>query len=318
MADAAPPDAPEEEADPVLRSAMAKLEQAALRYDSVRDKQSLRAFDGASMNAASFQQQLQRAFPSLRLSEPEAYALLACFDNDGGGTIDGAEFMKTFFSRSFAIKADGDRAARDAKAARAAKEVRKREAAARAKRKAMDARYDANFSDEDMLVARRRICAAAEHYDADNTDAMPLTGFQGAEMHPAVFEDQLKRCFHVTFTPKQLGAVVSIFDASGDGFVDGAEFLRTFFQLGFDQRRRTRHLEEVRASNYRDRERRAAERRSATRRAKTACGAVWKSNLQLDCNVSVFECSDTSTSAVLRELDESHRFVQKSAESTSM
>ncbi|KAH8043222.1 hypothetical protein JL721_13179 [Aureococcus anophagefferens] len=211
MADAAPPDAPEEEADPVLRSAMAKLEQAALRYDSVRDKQSLRAFDGASMNAASFQQQLQRAFPSLRLSEPEAYALLACFDNDGGGTIDGAEFMKTFFSRSFAIKADGDRAARNAKAARAAKEVRKQDAAARAKRKAMDARYDANFSDEDMLVARRRICAAAEHYDADNTDAMPLTGFQGAEMHPAVFEDQLKRCFHVTFTPKQLGAVVSIF-----------------------------------------------------------------------------------------------------------
>ena len=120
----------------------------------------------------------------------------------------------------------------------------------------------------------RRICAAAEHYDADNTDAMPLTGFQGAEMHPAVFEDQLKRCFHVTFTPKQLGAVVSIFDASGDGFVDGAEFLRTFFQLGFDQRRRTRHLEEVRASDYRDRERRAAERRSATRRAKTACGVA--------------------------------------------
>ena len=157
MADAAPPDAPEEEADPVLRSAMAKLEQAALRYDSVRDKQSLRAFDGASMNAASFQQQLQRAFPSLRLSEPEAYALLACFDNDGGGTIDGAEFMKTFFSRSFAIKADGDRAARDAKAARAAREVRKQQAAARAKRAAMDARYDANFSDEDMLVARRRI-----------------------------------------------------------------------------------------------------------------------------------------------------------------
>ena len=46
--------------------------------------------------------------------------------------------------------------------------------------------------------------------------------------------------------------------------------------------------------------------------------AVCKSNLQPDFNVSVCECFDTRTSAVLRELDESNRFVQKSAESTSM
>ena len=57
----------------------------------------------------------------------------------------------------------------------------------------------------------RRICAAAEHYDADNTDAMPLTGFQGAEMHPAVFADQLKRCFHVSFTGQEKGATLANF-----------------------------------------------------------------------------------------------------------
>ena len=45
---------------------------------------------------------------------------------------------------------------------------------------------------------------------------------------------------------------------------------------------------------------------------------VWKSNLQIDFNVSLFECFDTSTFAVLRELDESNRSVQKSAESTSI
>ena len=45
---------------------------------------------------------------------------------------------------------------------------------------------------------------------------------------------------------------------------------------------------------------------------------VWQSNLQPDFNVSVFECFDTRTSAVLRELDESNRSVQKSAESTSI
>ena len=41
-------------------------------------------------------------------------------------------------------------------------------------------------------------------------------------------------------------------------------------------------------------------------------------NIQLDFNVSVSECFDTSTSNVLRELDESNRSVQKSAKTTSI
>ena len=46
--------------------------------------------------------------------------------------------------------------------------------------------------------------------------------------------------------------------------------------------------------------------------------AVWKSNLQPDFNVQVCDRFDARFSAVLRELDESNRFVQKSAESTSI
>jgi hypothetical protein len=45
---------------------------------------------------------------------------------------------------------------------------------------------------------------------------------------------------------------------------------------------------------------------------------VWNSNLQPDFNVRVCDSFDASSSAVLRELDESNRFVQESAESTSM
>ena len=47
-------------------------------------------------------------------------------------------------------------------------------------------------------------------------------------------------------------------------------------------------------------------------------GPVCKSNIQPDFNVSVFECFDANFLAVLRELDESNRSVQKSAESTSI
>jgi len=46
--------------------------------------------------------------------------------------------------------------------------------------------------------------------------------------------------------------------------------------------------------------------------------AVWKSNLQPDFNLNIFERFDASSSALLRELDESNRFVPKSAKSTSI
>ena len=46
--------------------------------------------------------------------------------------------------------------------------------------------------------------------------------------------------------------------------------------------------------------------------------AVWKSNIQPDFNVRAIERIAPESSAVLRELDESNRFVQKSAESTSI
>ena len=63
------------------------------------------------------------------------------------------------------------------------------------------------------------------------------------------------------------------------------------------------------------RPRASSSRGASAARARTP---VCKSNLQPDFNVRVCECFDTSTSAVLRELAKSNRFVQKSAESTSI
>ena len=59
-------------------------------------------------------------------------------------------------------------------------------------------------------------------------------------MHPVVFRDQLKRTFGLSFSRQELGALVHVFDSSGDGTVSGSEFLRTFFQLGFEQRTKER------------------------------------------------------------------------------
>ena len=66
------------------------------------------------------------------------------------------------------------------------------------------------------------------------------------------------------------------------------------------------------------RERGDADRRELEANYYAACCLVWNSNLQPDFNVSVCDTFDASSSAMLRELDESNRFVQKSAESTSI
>ena len=57
---------------------------------------------------------------------------------------------------------------------------------------------------------------------------------------------------------------------------------------------------------------------SAYSRAKNRFVAAWTSNLQPDFNLRVIDRFDARLSAALRELDESNRFVQKSAESTSI
>ena len=62
-------------------------------------------------------------------------------------------------------------------------------------------------------------------------------------------------------------------------------------------------------------ERRAQRVRERARAGLVACVEF---NLQPDFNVRICDSFDASSSAVLRELDESTRFIQKSAKSTSM
>jgi hypothetical protein len=56
----------------------------------------------------------------------------------------------------------------------------------------------------------------------------------------------------------------------------------------------------------------------AVRAGSSAFPSVPKPNLQPDFNVHICDSFDARSSAGLRELDESNRFIQKSAESTSI
>ena len=56
------------------------------------------------MQPGEFSEQLKRAF-GIRLTPAELDEAVEHFDADGGGTIDGAEFLVHFFQMGFAEKA---------------------------------------------------------------------------------------------------------------------------------------------------------------------------------------------------------------------
>lgn len=75
---------------------------------------------------------------------------------------------------------------------------------------------------------------------------------------------QLKQLFNVHLTPQELSALIDHFDKDGDGHVDGAEFLSTFFRLAQEGKsqnlRRHLQLEEKIHRKNQERRRRHIER----------------------------------------------------------
>ncbi|KAJ1444914.1 hypothetical protein M885DRAFT_626674 [Pelagophyceae sp. CCMP2097] len=231
-----------------LKVALAKVTHAAVRFDGSRDGVIFQnAFAGPEMDPAMFQLQLQRAFLGCTLSEVEVKQLARRFDHDGNGMISGPEFTKLFLQRSFDEKRrvlhgrDENRLDREL-------EMERDDAAVKlAKMQTWDAACATEFDETDKANALAKITAAARKYDKNMPDAMPLTAFEGAEMHPFVFREQLKRVFKVEFSRRELGALTQMFDLDGDGMVSCPEFLRTFFGIGFVERSRLRGARVARA-----------------------------------------------------------------------
>ncbi len=94
--------------------------------------------------------------------------------------------------------------------------------------------YD--FTDEDRNSALGKITRAAIRYDKNSSSSMGLDGFEGADMTPHVFKEQLKRVFGIKLSPAELGALVCFIDKDGDRTVNCQEFLIQFFKSGFANR----------------------------------------------------------------------------------
>ena len=181
-----------------------------------------------------FKEQLKRVF-NIQLSPPELGALMHFFDKDGDKVIDCSEFLITFFKLGFAEKEKRNKAELKAKAEKAAlKEAKRKRIEAEEDRKARE--FERNFTETDRQSAMAKIEQAAYLYDRNSPGALNLNGFQGSDLKPGEFKEQLKRVFGIKLNAGELGAVMDHFDKDKGGTVGTAEFLIQFFKTGFEKR----------------------------------------------------------------------------------
>ena len=216
--------------------AIAKVTVAAAKYDKNHPSSvSLDAFDSASLNPAQFKEQLKRVF-NLKLDSKELGALMAHFDKDGDKTVSCQEFLVSFFRLGFQ-----ERARERRKQLRAHKQAREAKVKADEERELFNAqrnslKVDYDYTEADMTSAVEQIMTAATWYDRNSPGTVQLDAFQGAELGPAEFREQLKRVFNIKLNPKELGAAMHHFDKDQGGTVDCTEFLTEFFREGFKRR----------------------------------------------------------------------------------
>lgn len=139
---------------------------------------------------------------NLKLTAKELGALISKFDKDGDHTISCPEFLVEFFRCGFA-----ERSKRRLNVLERDRRERAKQLEAEAERERLKAekaalKVDYDFTERDADSAIGQIEAAATLYDRNAAGTVQLDAFEGAELGPAEFREQLKRVFNIQLTPK--------------------------------------------------------------------------------------------------------------------
>lgn len=218
------------------RSAIAKITAAAARYDRLMPGTvQLDAFEGRIMSPTLFREQLKSVF-NMKTTLGELAALMDFFDSNKDGYINCAEFLIHFFRAGFAERTRQLEEERFQRMEYAKEQKRKHdeEEEARAKKNALKVDYIYDKTTKDRAYEKLR--AAAMLYNKDSCGAVNMNAFEGAFMPPHVFKEQLRRVFNLHVTPKELGALMDLFDKDKDGAINCTEFILVFAKMGAEER----------------------------------------------------------------------------------
>ncbi|CAM9189608.1 unnamed protein product, partial [Chrysoparadoxa australica] len=249
-------------------TAMQKLTDAAVNYNAgSAGAVGLGAFQGSDMPPYVLREMLRRVL-NVKLTPAELPAIMAEFDKDGSNSVSCTEFVKAFCKLGFTKRSELHR--------KKLMEHREREKHAACSPSHCPSLYhskaalkvDFKYSDAARKSAVKKITAAAVKYDKNHPSSLGLDAFEGAEMPPHVFKEQIKRVFNVKLTPAELGAAIELFDKDGDGTVNCSEFLLTFFRIGFAKRSKTVQRRRKREQEKHEMAQAAAQEKAAKEEAK--------------------------------------------------
>jgi Ca2+-binding EF-hand superfamily protein len=213
-------------------TALRKLKREASRYHSEHvSAPDLSVFNGADMSVAEFREMLKRQI-NLVFTYPELASLLPLIGSKTDRCrVSTSEFLNKF--KSMGWKERQKRRAVQLKLL--AEQNRKLEEDKKLRREKMSRQMndivDYDFTQAEMDSAVEKMTQAAYKYDKNHAGSGSLEGFMGRSMEPGVFGRMVNHTFHVKLTGKELGAIISIYDADGDGHIDSAEFLSNFFMM---------------------------------------------------------------------------------------
>lgn len=111
------------------------------------------------------------------------------------------------------------------------------------------------------MSAKKKIGHVSAFFDPQKTS---LKGFESTVLDPTQFREQLRRNLSITVTDAELGALVTLFDKTGDGLVDNIEFKNEFFRLGKQERAKfvmMKAEESKRIAEWKQRQRQAKEKK---------------------------------------------------------
>jgi len=220
-----------------LNTAMDKLRDAARVYDiQVDQKRSLRAFTSAFMPPHIFKDQLKINF-NVVPTPGELGALVDKF-NDGSGNVVCATFTKQFLTlmleeRDREVR---ERNERDKKAEEDHKADLLRKEQEQAARNAKKINF--KYGEEDMVTALQKLAEAAHRFDRNMPGAPSLATFASTSITAFDFKEQLKRLFNMQVTPRELGALMSFFNADEEGNISCSLFLMRFLKMGFEEKQK--------------------------------------------------------------------------------
>lgn len=227
------------------QSALQKITYIAQRYDKTSAKApSLKGFSG-NLTSAQFKDMLRKTF-GLFLSARECGALAKDFSEDNLGEIVlGEKFVLSFTQLGIDARKQAaiQRQELQRRAAIEAEEELKRKIDS--ERHKLILEVDFEFTSEDKESALKKLTSTARSFVNNNPGSTTIKGFEAAYLKPLEFKEMLKRIFQLTFTSKELGSLVAMYDQDRLLQVNCGQFLFHFFKLGTDERSKHRavHLE---------------------------------------------------------------------------